>query len=130
MSCRGNLVMETMMKYMLLIYADERAFQALPKPEAERGLAAYQAYTEAMKQAGVTIASDRLQPVASATTVRIANGKTNVLNGPYAETREQLGGFYMIDVPDLDDALSWAARCPGASHGVVEVRPIWEMHIG
>ena len=66
-----------------------------------------------MKQAGVTIASDRLQPVASATTVRIANGKTNVLNGPYAETREQLGGFYMIDVPDLDDALSWAARCPG-----------------
>ena len=59
--------------------------------------------------------------------MRVADGKTNVLNGPYAETREQLGGFYMIDVPDLDAALSWAARCPGASHGVVEVRPIWAM---
>jgi hypothetical protein len=112
---------------MLLIYADESAFQTLPKPETERALAAYQAYTEAMTQAGVRVASDRLQPVASSTTVRVANGKTNVLNGPYAETREQLGGFYMIDVPDLDAALSWAARCPGASHGTVEVRPIWTM---
>ena len=115
------------MKYMLLLYANESAFQALPKAEAERGVAAYRAYTEALTQASVRVASDRLQPVASATTVRVANGKTNVLNGPYAETREQLGGFYMIDVPDLDAALSWAARCPGASHGVVEVRPIWEM---
>jgi hypothetical protein len=119
--------MESAMKYMLLIYADESAFQTLPKPETERALAAYQAYTEAMTQAGVRVASDRLQPVASSTTVRVANGKTNVLNGPYAETREQLGGFYMIDVPDLDAALSWAARCPGASHGTVEVRPIWTM---
>jgi hypothetical protein len=126
-SCRGNPLMETTMKYMLLIYVDEGGFQRLPKDEAERGLAAYQAYTEALTQAGVRVASDRLQPVASATTVRVANGKTNVLNGPYAETREQLGGFYMIDVPDLDAALSWAARCPGASHGAVEVRPIWTM---
>jgi hypothetical protein len=118
---------DTAMKYMLLIYANESAFQGLPKAEAERGMAAYQAYTEAMQQAGVRVASDRLQPVASATTVRVADGKTSVLNGPYAETREQLGGFYMIDVPDLDAALSWAARCPGASHGVVEVRPIWAM---
>jgi hypothetical protein len=118
---------DTAMKYMLLIYANESAFQGLPKAEADRGMAAYQAYTEAMQQAGVRVASDRLQPVASATTVRVADGKTSVLNGPYAETREQLGGFYMIDVPDLDAALSWAARCPGASHGVVEVRPIWAM---
>jgi hypothetical protein len=118
---------DTAMKYMLLIYANESAFQGLPKAEAERGMAAYQAYTEAMQQAGVRVASDRLQPVASATHVRVADRKTSVLNGPYAETREQLGGFYMIDVPDLDAALSWAARCPGASHGVVEVRPIWAM---
>jgi len=99
----------------------------LPKAEVERGMAAYHAYTEALTQAGVRVASNRLQPIASATTVRVANGKTNVLNGPYAETREQLGGFYMIEVPDLDAALSWAARCPGASHGAIEVRPIWEM---
>src|SRR5246500_5188830 len=117
------------MKYMLLLYADESAFQALPKAEAERGMAAYSAYTEAVNQAGVRVASDRLQPVASATTVRVANGKTTVLNGPYAETREQLGGFYMIDVPDLDAALSWAARWPGASHGAIEVRAIWDMNM-
>jgi hypothetical protein len=118
---------DTAMKYMLLIYADEHAWEALPKAEVERGMAAYHAYTEALTQAGVRVASNRLQPIASATTVRVANGKTNVLNGPYAETREQLGGFYMIEVPDLDAALSWAARCPGASHGAIEVRPIWEM---
>ena len=68
-----------------------------------------------------------MRPTAAATTVRVANGKTNVLNGPYAETKEQLGGFYMIDVPDLDAALSWAARCPGAEYGTIEVRPVWGM---
>jgi hypothetical protein len=70
---------------------------------------------------------ERLKPVATATTVRMKNGKTEVLNGPYAETREQLGGYYLIDVADLDAALSWAARCPGASYGTIEVRPIWPM---
>jgi hypothetical protein len=59
--------------------------------------------------------------------VRITSGKTEVLNGPYAETREQLGGYYLIDVPDLDAAMSWASRCPGAAHGSVEVRPVWSM---
>jgi hypothetical protein len=83
------------------------------------------AYTEALKKAGVYQGSNRLRDTPSATTVRIANGKSQVLNGPYADTREQLGGYYLIDVPDLDAALSWAARCPGASHGVVEVRPVW-----
>jgi hypothetical protein len=90
-------------------------------------MAAYVAYAEAMRQAGVLTAGDRLQPVNAATTVRVADGKTTVLNGPYAETREQLGGYFIIDVADLDAALSWAARCPGASHGTVEVRPIWAM---
>jgi hypothetical protein len=66
-----------------------------------------------------------LQPRSSATTVRIANGKTQVLDGPYVDSKEQLGGYYLIDVPDLDAALSWAARCPAVSHGVVEVRPLW-----
>jgi hypothetical protein len=115
------------MKYMLLIYSNESAYQALPKAEAEKSLAAYGAYIEAMKKSGVLVGSDRLRPTADATTVRVADGKTKVLNGPYAETKEQLGGYFMIDVPDLDAALSWAARCPGASHGTVEVRPLWAM---
>ncbi len=115
------------MKYMLLIYGVESEWQASPEAEVEQRLAAYRAYTDAMVKAGVLVAGDRLQPVASATTVRLADGKTNVLNGPYAETREQLGGYYMIDVPDLDAALSWASRCPGAGYGTIEVRPIWAM---
>ena len=90
-------------------------------------MAAYGAYTEALQKAGVLRGANRLRPVDTATTVRLQSGKTEVLNGPYAETREQLGGYYMVDVPDLDSALSWAARCPAASYGVVEVRPIWPM---
>jgi hypothetical protein len=68
-----------------------------------------------------------LQPTSTATTVRITNGKSQVLDGPYVDTKEQLGGYFLIDAPDLDSAISWAARCPAAGHGVVEVRPIWEM---
>lgn len=70
---------------------------------------------------------NRLRPTAAATTVRVRDGKTEVLNGPYAETREQLGGYFLIEVPDLDAALTWAARCPGAAYGSIEVRPIWTM---
>ena len=115
------------MKYMLLIYSNESQWQGLGKSEADQRMAAYLAYTEAMTKAGALVGGDRLQRADTTTTVRVANGKTNVLNGPYAETREQLGGYYLIDVPDLDAALSWAARCPGAGHGTMEVRPIWEM---
>jgi hypothetical protein len=113
------------MEYMLLIFADAAAFQSFSPAQQAEGLAAYGAYTEALQKAGVLRGSNRLRPVQSATTVRVANGKTEVLNGPYAETREELAGYYLIDVPDLDAALSWAARCPGASHGIMEVRPIW-----
>ncbi|MBO0758790.1 MAG: YciI family protein [Bradyrhizobiaceae bacterium] len=115
------------MKYMLLIYGNEAAVLAASKETAAQMMAAYAAYTEAMTKAGVYIGGDRLRPTSSATSVRIANDKTQVLNGPYAETKEQLGGYYMIDVPDLDAALSWASRCPGAGHGTIEVRPIWTM---
>jgi hypothetical protein len=115
------------MKYMLMIYADESTFKDVSPSQAGEMMAAYGAYTEAMRKAGVLDGSDRLQPVSTATTVRLVKGKSEVLNGPYAETREQLGGYYLIDVPDLDAALSWAARCPGAAHGTIEVRPIWSM---
>jgi len=115
------------MQYMLLIYSNEAGFQAASKETVSQTMAAYGAYTEAMKKAGVYVGSNRLQPIASASTVKVADGKTKVLDGPYAETKEQLGGYYMIEAPDLDAALSWAARCPGAGHGTVEVRPIWVM---
>jgi hypothetical protein len=118
---------ETVMQYMLLIYGDEAGMQERSQTDIQQVIAAYMAYGEALKQSGVLVGSNRLRPIASATTVRVANGKSQVLNGPYAETREQLGGYYLIDVPDLDDALSWAARCPGAAYGTIEVRPIWTM---
>jgi hypothetical protein len=114
------------MKYLLMIYGDEFAIKASSKAETEQVLGAYGAYLDAMTNAGILVRSDRLQFSATATRVRVANGKTEVLDGPYAETKEQLGGYLLIDVPDLDTALSWAARCPGASSGVMEVRPIWE----
>jgi hypothetical protein len=115
------------MQYMLLIYAQEAGFQDLTEAQASAAMASYGAYSEALKKADVLLASNRLKPVATATTVRTTDGKTEVLNGPYADTKEQLGGYYLINVPDLDAALSWAARCPGASHGKVEIRPIWAM---
>jgi hypothetical protein len=115
------------MKYLLMIYANEKAFASFTPDEGKRAMQAYLAYTEALKNAGVYVGSDRLQPTSTATTVRTTNGKTQVLNGPYTETKEQFGGYYMVDVADLDAALAWAARCPAAQHGVVEVRPIWVM---
>jgi len=115
------------MEYMLMIYSDSSAFAALTPSQREEGLAAYGAYHQALQKSGVLRNSNRLRPAQAATTVRLKSGKTEVLNGPYAETREQLGGYFLIDVPDLDAAISWAARCPGAAHGVVEVRPTWPM---
>jgi len=113
------------MQYLLQIYSDEAAILKMPKEQSSQVHAAYMAYTEAMKEAGVLRDSNRLRPTSEATTVRAPGGKQSVVNGPFAETREQLGGYYLIEVPDLDVALSWAARCPGAQYGAIEVRPVW-----
>ncbi len=115
------------MQYLLLIYTNENAMLNAPREAASQVMAAYTAYTEAMKKAGAWVASNRLRPTSEATTVRNPNGKKSVLNGPFAETKEQLAGFYLVEAPDLDGALSWAARCPGAAQGSIEVRPIWTM---
>jgi len=115
------------MKYMLLIYGNEGGMQSATKEQIGQMFAAYGAYTQAMQKAGVFVAGDPLQPSTTASTVRVNNGSTKVLNGPYAETKEQLGGYYIIEAPDLDAALSWAARCPGASQGTLEVRPVRPM---
>ncbi len=114
------------MQYMLMIYINEKT---APVPDvAERQMSeAFAAYTDAMKKAGAFIAGDRLHPTTSATTVRKADGKVKVLNGPYAETREQLAGYYLLDVADLDAAISWAGRCPAAAYGSIEVRPVVAM---
>jgi hypothetical protein len=115
------------MQYLFMLYADEAGWSKMTKAQQEQGYAAYMAYTEALKKAGVYQGSNRLQPISAATTVRVADGKSQVLDGPYIESKEQLGGYYLVDVPDLDTAISWAARCPGASHGTIEVRPVWAM---
>ena len=113
------------MQYMLLIHASEAAHRALNEEQIGRMMAAYGAYTEALSKAGVLVSGNRLRPVSDATTVRVVDGKTQVLDGPYGETKEQLGGYYLIEAPDLDAAIGWAARCPGAGFGAIEVRPIW-----
>jgi hypothetical protein len=123
----GRKSRETFMQYMLLIYSVEGGWNAMPEEQQKAGLAAYMAYGEALRKAGVYVQSDRLRDTPDATTVTIVNGKTQVMDGPFADTKEALGGYYLIDVKNLDEAISWAARCPGASHGKVEVRPVWAM---
>ena len=109
------------MKYMLLIYENDADRVA----RMDERMPHCAAYAEAMRKAGIYVCGERLRGLGSATTVRVADGRTRVVDGPYAEAKEQLGGFHVIDVPDLDTALAWAARCPSASRGRVEVRPIW-----
>jgi hypothetical protein len=118
------------MQYLLMLYAEEAGWLKMTEAQQAEGAAAYRSYTEALNKAGILKGSNRLRPVSDATTVRVKNGKSQVLNGPYSDSKEQLGGYYLIDVADLDAALSWAARCPGASHGTIEVRPVWAMPAG
>lgn len=115
------------MQYLFMLFSEEGAWDRMSPADQQRGVAAYQAYTQALKEAGVWVGSNRLQDTATATTVRLVEGKSQVLDGPYIDSKEQLGGYYLIEAPDLDAALSWAARCPGASHGTIEVRPVWPM---
>lgn len=115
------------MQYLLMAYVRESDWPKMTKAEQEEGMAAYMAYAQALQQAGALKGSNRLQPTATATTVRLANGKPQVLDGPYAESKEQLGGYFLIEAENLDAAISWAARCPAAGHGAVEVRPLWSM---
>lgn len=107
------------MQYMLLIYEDESNG---PADEAE--MARWFEVTDAMGQAGVMRAGEALHPTATATTVRVQNGAVVATDGPFAETREQLGGYYVIDVPDLDAAIEWAGKMPNADKGSIEVRPV------
>ena len=112
------------MKYLCLIYDDEKKWAAMPKTEAEGMMGEYFAFTNAIKGSGHYIAGEALQPVHTATTVRLRNGKLSMTDGPFAETKEQLGGFYMIEAKDLNDAIQVASRIPSARVGSIEVRPV------
>ena len=115
------------MNYLLLIYTNEAEFQAMNQTALSAMTQDYVEFTKSIVQAGQFKAGDRLKPVSTASTVRVRNGKTLTTDGPFAETREQLGGYYLVDAKDLDEALAIAARIPGARHGSIEVRPIWPM---
>ncbi len=112
------------MQYMILIYGDEKAWAGLPEDEMNAAFAAYMQYSKDLAAAGVMRGGASLQPIATATTVRVRGGKPATTDGPFAETKEQLGGYYIVEVPNLDQAIKWAAKCPGAAHGSVEVRPL------
>jgi len=114
------------MQYMLMTYVQEGGWGKLTPAEQEQGMAAYVAFTDALTKAGALKASGRLQPSSTATTVRVKDGKSQVLDGPYIDSKEQLAGYFFIEVADLDAALAWAARCPAVGHGIVEIRPIWQ----
>ena len=113
-----------MPQYMLLIYGDPADGPAEGSPEAQTEFGNWMAYSQAMAQAGAMKSGDALQPIATATTVRVRGGERVVSDGPFAETKELLGGYYLIDAPDLDAALDWAAKAPHIEHGSVEVRPV------
>ena len=112
------------MKYLLLIYEDEAVMSSKTRSEFAELLGDYMAFTDDLRTSGKMIHGEPLQPTATASTVRVRNGRTVVTDGPFAETKESLGGFYLVDAADLDDALAIAARIPGAREGSVEVRPI------
>ena len=113
------------MKYILLIAGNEATMNTLPTV-ADTGMSEeFTAYHQSLVKAGVYVGGERLRPTGDATTVRVRDKKAVVLSGPYADTQEQLGGYYIIDVPNLDDAIDWAAKCPSARAGSIEIRPVW-----
>ena len=112
------------MKYILLIYGSERVWGNMSKDEMEKIYAGHRAYGEAMRKAGVIRDGSELKPVTTATSVRFTNGKPKTVDGPFAETKEQLAGYYVIEVDNLEDAIGWAEKMPGMTDGAVEVRPL------
>jgi hypothetical protein len=114
------------MRYMLLIYGDESRWGNMSEAEAEADMGKWFGYTQELRDAGVSPHGEALQPTSTATCVRDSGGEPMVTDGPFAETREQLGGYYLLEVADLDEAIKWAHKCPGAANGTIELRPIVE----
>ena len=118
------------MKYIMLIYETDADFQARTNENRETYWAAWRAYHKALVDAGVLVGGNALQPVSTATTVRSRAGRRQVQDGPYADSKEHLGGFFILELPSLDAALDWASRCPAAAGGAVEVRPVFTTEAG
>ena len=116
------------MRYLCLIYVEETKMATMSKGEQDAFMGEYFAFTEDIKKSGHYIGGEALQPVGTATTVRMRSGKMSTTDGPFAETKEQLGGYYLINAKDLNDALQVASRIPSAKTGTVEVRPIQEFN--
>ena len=114
------------MKYMLLIYDNEKNWQGASKAAQGEMMTEYRKFTNEIKESGNFLGGEALQPIATATTVRVREGKRLQTDGPFAETKEQLGGYYLLEAANLDEALEWAARVPSARHGAIEVRPLVE----
>jgi hypothetical protein len=112
------------MQYMLLIYGDQSSWDDRSEEERSQIFQAYGAFTEELRDSGAMLAGDALEPTQTATTVRVQNDATLTTDGPFAETKEQLGGYYLIEADSLDEAIEWASKIPGARHGAVEVRPV------
>lgn len=112
------------MKYLLLMYADESKAPQTPE-EYQVAAQDWQAYGQEVEAAGILVSNSGLSPVASATTVRVRDGKSLITDGPFAETHEQLGGYFLLDCQDLDEAIRWAEKIPTAQYGSIEVRPVW-----
>ena len=112
------------MKYLCLIYENEKEWESLPPGDTEAIMNEYFTFTDDIQKKGKYVAGEALQPTATATTVRVRNGKVSTTDGPFAETKEQLGGFYLIEAQDLNDAIQVASRIPSARFGAVEVRPV------
>ena len=112
------------MKYLLAIYVDESSWEGLSPDDMRQTTEEYGAFTQEVTEAGAYLGGEGLQPVATATTVRVHDGERVVSDGPFAETKEQLGGFYLLDCANLDEAIGWAEKIPGARSGSVEVRPV------
>jgi hypothetical protein len=115
------------MRYILLIANDEQAYMARSPQEAERTLAAYGQWAESAAARGALQGGERLRPTTDATTVQVRNGEVITSDGPFAETKEQIGGYFLVECRDLDEAIELASTLPGAHDGTIEVRPIWEM---
>jgi len=114
------------MKYLLTIYMDESTYGDTTPEQARQVMAAYEAFGREVTEAGVMLGGEGLQPSGTATTVQVRDGQTITSDGPFADTREQLGGYYLLDCRDLDEAIGWAAKIPGARSGTIEVRPVMD----
>ncbi|WP_420630788.1 YciI family protein [Candidatus Leptofilum sp.] len=114
------------MRYLLLIYTNEQQDAQRNEEQQQANMGAYFNFTNEVREAGVMLGGEALHPTTAATTVRVRNGQTTSTDGPFAETKEQLGGYYLLDCENLDEAIKWAAKIPGARDGSIEIRPLWE----